>query len=287
MNIVPHICLENFIRSSPDQLLDEVTRMINEKSLRSRLYDSSVIRECNREFEKTDKATLVFKANLALREAVSQSLKENRKTFNIGGDHSMGLGTVSAFLEMYPEDSRVVWIDAHADMNTRGSSPSGNFHGMPLSFIFGWDEDEHFPVSNKLKTEHITYFGVRDVDEFESKMISEHHINLLSPKDILEADSTKIRQWVRDYIGVGKTVHISWDVDSTDPLTEIGATGTRADNGIGCHHVKDIIDAITELNHVVSMDVTELNLALAKSDEERQRSFDKTLDVMKSFLKDQ
>lgn len=84
-------------------------------------------------------------------------------------------------------------------------------------------------------------------------------------------------------IGREKHVHISWDVDSTDPETEIASTGTTAAGGLTCERVKAFIRAIAKANHLVSFDVTELNLKLGTA-EEQKRSFDKTIDVLKAYI---
>lgn len=265
-------------------MIEPLKNMISTSGSNIHIYDSPAIRQLNGNDENSNKEEKVFQANLDLRNSVYQSLKENKKTLNIGGDHSMGLGSVSAFLQAYPTNSRIIWIDAHADMNTRSSSPSGNYHGMPLSFILGLDSDRRFPVPVNLDHHHLTYVGIRDLDPFEIETIEKLNINVIKPDDLKQCDSDKIHQLVANYIGREKIVHISWDVDSTDPITEISATGTQAEGGIKCSHVKDLIKAVAQLNTLVSMDLTELNLDLAKNDEERQRSFDMTLDVIKDFI---
>ena len=101
-----------------------------------------------------------------------QSLKTNTKTLNIGGDHTMGLGTVSAFLEYFVNKEKVIiWLDAHADVNTRKASKSGHYHGMPVAFLLGLDKDEKFPINVLLKPEELIYVGLRDVDLFEKNQV--------------------------------------------------------------------------------------------------------------------
>lgn len=268
----------------PDILVPQVSSHIPNSESNVKTYDSPLIRQWNMKHGGADKESLVFQANLELRRLVDQSLKENDKTLNIGGDHSMGFGTVSAFLQAFPNDSCVIWIDAHADMNTRASSPSGNHHGMPLSFILGFDTDPAFPVPVKLSHENLTYVGIRDLDPFEIETIEKYHINVIKPEDLDGSDSNKMREFVQKYVGTGKNVHISWDVDSTEPTTDICATGTPVQGGIHCSHVKELIKVVAETNRLVSMDVTELNLELANNDEERQRSMEMTLDVIKTFI---
>jgi arginase len=133
-------------------------------------YDSNEIK--NQDFKSPEDENAIFQANLALRQLAIQSLKTNTKTLNIGGDHTMGLGTVSAFLECFADDEKmVIWIDAHADANTRKASKSGHYHGMPVAFLLGLDKDDKFPIKVLLKPEQLVYVGLRDVDPFEKQKV--------------------------------------------------------------------------------------------------------------------
>ena len=86
----------------------------------------------------------------------------------------MGMGTVSAFLECYSDQEKVVlWIDAHADVNTRAASESGHYHGMPVAFLLGLDTDPSFPIKVLLQSDQLLYVGLRDVDPFEKKQVEE------------------------------------------------------------------------------------------------------------------
>jgi arginase len=84
----------------------------------------------------------------------------------------MGMGTVSAFLECFEKSDKVViWIDAHADANTREASESGHYHGMPVAFLLGLDNDDKFPIKVSLKAKDLIYVGLRDVDPFEKDQV--------------------------------------------------------------------------------------------------------------------
>ena len=107
-----------------------------------------------------------------------------------------------------------------------------------------------------------------------------YHIRCISTSQLLNEDLDEL---IRRFVGEGKYVHISWDVDSTDPDTEIFSTGTTAKNGLTCERIQALIRAIAKENYLVSFDITELNLSLGTS-EERKRSLDKTIDVLKSYI---
>ena len=106
----------------------------------------------------------------------------------MGGDHSCGTGSVYGSFKKYKDNLKVLWIDAHADINTINSSPSGNYHGMPVSHLLGIDsmneiEGYEWKIEN-LKPENIVYLGIRDLDKGELKNINDHGIKGFSPKQI-------------------------------------------------------------------------------------------------------
>lgn len=159
-----------FLIYSPDILANALQPYFEHNHICVQNYDSRKIQKEDKNCSEDEDA--IFQANLELRRLVLESLKTNTKTLNIGGDHTMGLGTVSAFLEYFQDkDKVVIWIDAHADVNTRKASESGHYHGMPVAFLLGLDRDEKFPINCLLKAEQLVYVGLRDVDEFEKNEV--------------------------------------------------------------------------------------------------------------------
>ncbi|KAF2005899.1 Ureohydrolase [Amniculicola lignicola CBS 123094] len=125
---------------------------------------------------------------------VYQHAKEGRLVLTLGGDHSIGIGTVSgtarAIRERLGREIAVIWVDAHADLNTPETSESGNIHGMPVAFltglatekqkdIFGWLEPHHL-----LSTKKLVYIGLRDIDKGEKVLLRQHGIKAFSMHDI-------------------------------------------------------------------------------------------------------
>ena len=107
----------------------------------------------------------------------------------LGGDHGLATGSISGMLRKYP-DLKVGWIDAHGDCNTPATSPSGNYHGMPVAHLLGWIEKNELkgfdwitPVP-LLKAENIVYIGLRDIDPEEKLLLKNHNIKCYSPFDI-------------------------------------------------------------------------------------------------------
>lgn len=130
----------------------------------------------------------------ALSQQVYEHAKEGRFVLTLGGDHSIAVGTISgtakAIRERLGRELAVIWVDAHADINTPETSDSGNIHGMPVAFltglateerkdIFGWLKDEH-----RISTQKLVYIGLRDVDKGEKKILRENNIKAFSMHDI-------------------------------------------------------------------------------------------------------
>ena len=127
-------------------------------------------------------------------EQVYNHAKSGKLVLTLGGDHSIAIGTISgtakAIRERLGRDIAVIWVDAHADINTPETSESGNIHGMPVSFltglatddredVFGWLNDEH-----RISTKKLVYIGLRDIDKGEKRILREHGIKAFSMHDI-------------------------------------------------------------------------------------------------------
>ena len=204
----------------------------------------------------------------------------NSPKVNIGGDHSMSIATIADSLNRYPS-LKVLWFDAHADINTRKSSYTNNYHGMPLSFLTGLDYHKKFDfIESKLAMNRIMYIGLRDVDYYENKLINNHHINKVSVDDIRfsTTDSiNKILNFVRD-----DPIHLSFDVDVMDPSV-IFSTGTAVENGLYFDETKFILDVLRN-KQIVNMDITELNLDIGNNND-KFMSLNNTLNLFESYIK--
>lgn len=176
--------------------------------------------------------------------------KKCRKTqfpIVLGGDHSIGASTVMASLYKN-SDTTVIWIDAHADINTMLASKSKNKHGTPLAMCTGlekvwWDK----PLSNLLNFNNLIYTGIRDLDDFEKDVIRKNNIKVFSPSQVI------------DFIKKSKNkIHISFDVDALDP-TYLDSTGTIAPNGLLPIDVRNIIIEALNYDKLIGLDVVEFN----------------------------
>lgn len=182
------------------------------------------------------------------------------KIVNIGGDHSMSIATIADSLNKYPT-TKVIYFDAHADLNTYKSSKSKHYHGMPLSFVTGLDSDAKFSfIKNKLPFENLLYIGSRCWDPYEVNAVYKRNIKFLTPDDI-NNNFTESLNKILNFVGNGP-VHVSFDVDSIDPKY-IPSTGTPVKNGVELAKAKLILDKLNSGN-IVNLDITELNMRLGK-----------------------
>jgi arginase len=177
---------------------------------------------------------------------------------NLGGDHSVGSATVQPLLDKFEDDILIIWIDAHADINTQETSVTGNTHGMPVSCLFNlmphWYEvDKKHHV---LKPENLVYIGIRDLDPPEVDIINK--LNIKYSKTLTD----DILDFIKNH--PAKKIHISFDIDGLDPeLTP--STGTLASDGLTCENVIQIIDLTKD--KLISMDVVEFNSFIGAHDD--------------------
>ncbi len=180
------------------------------------------------------------------------------KIVNIGGDHSMSIATIADSLNKY-SNAKVIYFDAHADLNTYKSSKSKHYHGMPLSFVTGLDSDPKFAfIKNKLPFENLLYIGSRCWDPYEVNEVYKRNIKFLTP-DMINKNFTESLNKILNFVGDGP-VHVSFDVDSIDPKY-IPSTGTPVKNGLELMKAKLILDKLNSGN-IVNLDITELNMNL-------------------------
>jgi arginase len=212
--------------------------------------------------------------NLSNLYSINESCKGKR--INIGGDHSMSIATISHSLSRF-ENLKVIWIDAHADINTTYSTKTNNYHGMPLGFLTGLDFNEKFYfLQNKLDFKNILYIGLRDLDDYEKKIIKTCNIQCITTEDInnnFKLAKGKVHKFIYGY-----RFHVSLDVDSIDPLY-IPSTGTPVPNGIKLDRICDLIHGLIKNKNMINMDLCELNLELGNKNDQ-EKSLKNTLKIL-------
>jgi len=189
---------------------------------------------------------------------------ETKYPLVLGGDHSIGSSTVLSSIKKH-EKLSVIWIDAHADINTYDASKTKNTHGMPLSMCVGLDKCWWQDNEKLLKYHNLIYVGIRDLDDFEKEVIKNSNIKVFSPERAINfIKKTK------------NNIHISFDVDGLDP-EYMDSTGTIAENGIKPLDVRKIIKTALKKDKLVGLDVVEFNPELG--------NFEKSMQTMKNIFK--
>lgn len=215
----------------------------------------------------------VVNTNNNLAQSVYSTIKAGNFPFSVGGDHAMGLGTLAGAAKAFGEDYGVVWIDAHGDINTEASSPSGNTHGMPLGASMGFGSDKLkniFFEGKKVDPSKVFLICQRDLDEGEVELIKEYNINLWTSADIKEKGMEAIMKEVIAKMEETKVnnFHISFDIDCMD-ASLVPGTGTPVDNGISVEDAEFMLEQLFKTGKIKAMDFAEYNPGL---------EYDKTTD---------
>ncbi|KAI4491437.1 hypothetical protein M0804_002829 [Polistes exclamans] len=200
-----------------------------------------------------------------LSEQVQKILKDDRCVLTLGGDHSVSVGTIDGHVQAM-EDIAVLWIDAHADLNTNKTSESGNVHGMPVALLTTELSDywPHLPGMDwqkpMLSIRNVAYIGLRSVDRYERLVIEKFGIPAFGMEDVERFGIHNTISMALDKIdpyGV-KSLHVSFDIDSLDPL-EAPSTGTAVRGGLSLREAIHIMEEIHRTRRLNAIDLVEVN----------------------------
>lgn len=208
---------------------------------------------------------VIVEVNNNLAELVYDTLRGGAFPLVIGGDHSLGLGSASGVGKCY-DDFGIIWLDAHGDINTSETSPSGNIHGMPLSALMGMGSEELVNIyspGNKVNPQNVFLVGTRSLDEGELDLIQSEHLSIYTMETIRLKGIRFVAEDIKRKLKERKirNLHFSIDVDSIDPRFAPG-TGTRVPEGLMPDEFREFVDAMLATNQVKSMDLVELNPSL-------------------------
>jgi arginase len=183
----------------------------------------------------------------------------------LGGDHSVGAGTVSGVAEFYRRQNQkigLIWIDAHTDINTPESSPSGNVHGMPLAAIMGLGPPELANIlsfSPKVNPDNCVLVGVRDIDAIERENVRRSGIHVFTMRDIDERGMRNVMETAVGIAGDGTVgYHVSLDMDWVDPEDAPGV-GTPVRGGATYREAHLAMEIIADHGQMLSFEIVEVN----------------------------
>ena len=213
----------------------------------------------------------VSKASEHLSKVVESVAKAGKLPVTVGGDHSLGTGSMIGIARAHP-DVATIWVDAHADINTPDTTPSGNLHGCPVSFALGLEGTYVEPYKSWIpnppvcKPQNLVYIGLRDIDEGERKILKKHNILAYSMYHVDKFGIGRVVEMALDYLN-GNTgrrerpIHLSFDVDAMDPSVA-PSTGTPVRGGLTFREGHYICEAVAETGSLVAMDIVEVNPSL-------------------------
>jgi arginase len=203
----------------------------------------------------------VARVNNLLCEKVSTAMSANLFPLVLGGDHSIAIGTIAGVLQ-HKSNLGVIWFDAHGDINTDETSPSGNIHGMPVAVSLGLGHDRLTAIGGtdkKLNTKNIVFIGCRDLDAGERKILKELGITVFTMHEIDRLGMTEVMTRAIEIASNGTDgIHVSFDLDSMDPVFVQG-TGTRVPGGLTYRESHLALEMIAQTEKVVSAEFVEVN----------------------------
>ncbi|MFP8956380.1 arginase [Natrialbaceae archaeon A-CW3] len=213
----------------------------------------------------------VENVNSRVADTVAETLDSGAFPLLLGGDHSIAIGSMNGSAR--DADLGVVWFDAHADLNTPATSPSGNVHGMPLAAVLGHGMFENLEWAHapRVREESIAYVGLRSIDDRERELVRESEMTAFTMSDIDERGITAV---VEDALDVATTgtdgVHVSLDLDWLDPK-EAPGVGTPVRGGVTYREAHSALETVSDRdaeNGILrSMDIVEVNPILDEQNE--------------------
>ena len=203
-----------------------------------------------------------------LAEMVEKAAKEGRLPLVLGGDHSIAVGSVSGMARHFQKANRkmgLIWIDAHADMNTPATSPSGNVHGMPLACLIGWGPRELINMSGHVPAvdpSNVVLIGLRSIDDVERLNVRGAGVHPFTMRDIDERGMVAvIKEAIKIATADTAGFHLSVDMDALDPR-EAPGVGTPVRGGITYREAHLAMELMCDSGAMTSLEIVEVNPVL-------------------------
>jgi arginase len=217
--------------------------------------------------------------NQIVHDAVFAELQGGRLPVLMGGDHCLGIGSISAVARHCRESGkrlRVLWLDAHADFNTSLLTPSGNIHGMPVACLCGYGPQELIQIGGTvpaISPKVVRQIGIRSVDPGEKKFVHEVGMEVFDMRYIDEMGMRHTMELALATLDANTHLHVSFDVDFLDPPIAPGV-GTTIPGGPTYREAQLCMEMIADTDRLASLDVMELNPALDVRNQTAQLAVD-------------
>ena len=223
--------------------------------------------------------------NKALMDAVDAELTLGRMPIVLGGDHCLGLGSITAVARHCRRTGkklRVLWLDAHADFNTSNVTPSGNVHGMPVACLCGLGPEALTTLGGSapaMRPDEIRQIGIRSVDDGEKRLVKEYGLDVYDMRYIDEVGMKRAMEEALEDLDDNTHLHVSFDVDFLDPSIAPGV-GTTVPGGPNYREAQLVMEMIADTGRVGSIDIVELNPAF----DEHNRTGQLAVDLVESLF---
>lgn len=237
------------------------------------VVDGGDIHVESRETTKVGDATARYSREIArccdqLRRKVHASVAKGHRPVVLGGDHSVAMGSVAGVAEHFRsrgESIGLIWVDAHGDMNSPATSPTGNVHGMPLGVLLGYGTSELVKLGGfapKVKPEHTALIGIRDLDSGEKDLIKKSGALVFTMKEVDQFGMSEVARRALERVTYGTAgFHLSVDLDGVDPMVAPGVA-TAVNGGLNFRETHLLMELAADSKKMLSMDVVELNPVL-------------------------
>ncbi len=213
-------------------------------------------------------ANTVLNVNTQLASQVAESLEDGEFPLVIGGDHSIAIGSLAGAATHFANQNQslgVIWIDAHADMNSPETTPSGNIHGMSLAISLGLGDSKFtnlYNDSTKINGKNVVLVGIRDLDEAEREVMHEYGLTVFTMRDIDELGMPEVMSRAIEIVSHASAgIYVQFDMDSIDPDDAPG-TGTPVPGGLTYREAHLAMERLHETGKIVGVDLVETNPAL-------------------------
>lgn len=181
---------------------------------------------------------------------VEQAVRAGGLPIVLGGDHSIAMGTLAGLSRAYGAPAGLVWIDAHADINSPDSSTTGNVHGMPLYFAL---------KKGFADADRTVQIGLRDVDPNEKRLLREFGVKTFTMTDVDKLGMVHVMEQARAIAGAGgRQIHVSFDMDAIDP-SEAPGTGTPVKGGLSYREAHLVMEMLHDSGQLGSIEMVEIN----------------------------
>ena len=217
--------------------------------------------------------------NRAVMDAFALHLREGRLPMMLGGDHCLGVGSITAVAKHCRETGkklRVLWLDAHADFNTSDVTPSGNIHGMPVACLCGIGPRELVELGGSapaITPAQVRQIGIRSVDEGEKRLVKQYGLDVYDMRHIDEVGMRRTMEQALAGMDEDTHLHVSFDVDFLDPSIAPGV-GTTVPGGPNYREAQLVMEMIADSGRMGSLDIVELNPLLDNCNQTAKVSVD-------------